>query len=111
MAGSTAVKNDCDGSLVLASSGGAVSCTARFVNGDLAIDNLAEGHREVEHYESRGAIPSVRKAGRKNPTVSFSVQVAEHTSASANSVIDACYKKGAFLSATSTIAGADVWTH
>jgi hypothetical protein len=105
------VKNFTDGTLTLTdASGTPISCTARFVNGDLSIDGLKAKLRDTTAYQSRGAITSVRHTTRKFVTGSFTCQLSEFSSASANDVTDACCKTGAFASGVSKLGtSAEVW--
>ncbi len=111
MATSSVVKNFSDGTLTIADATGTpISCTARFVNGDLKIDGLKAKLRETNAYQSRGAYTSVRYTARKPVSGSFSVQLSEFSSASANDVLDAFLKTGAFTAGVSKLgASAEVW--
>jgi hypothetical protein len=111
MATSSVVKNFTDGTLTIKDATGTpISCTVRFSNGDLKIDGLKAKLRETVAYQSRGAISSVRHTARKMISGSFSCMMSEFSSASANDVLDAFLKTGAFASGVSKLgASAEVW--
>lgn len=111
MATSSVVKNFSDGTLTLTDATATpISCTARFVNGDLSIDGLKAKLRDTNAYQARGAFTSVRHTTRKSITGSFTCQLSEFSSASANDVIDAFCKTGAFAAGVSKLgASAEVW--
>ena len=111
MATSSVVKNFTDGTLTLTDATGTpISCTARFVNGDLSIEGLKAKLRDTTAYQARGATTSVRHTTRKYVSGSFTCQLSEFSSASANDVSDACLKTGAFSAGVSKLgASADVW--
>lgn len=112
MPASTVVKNMIDGSLVIKDGTGTpIDVTVKYENGDFSISGLGAKLREVQAYQSRGNLSSLRHTNRTFPTFSFSAQMSEFTSASDNSLADAIMRNGAFASAVSTSgANADVYT-
>jgi hypothetical protein len=112
MASSNVVKNFTDGTITLKDGTGTpISVTARFTEGDLAIDRLQEQLNEVVAYEARGVLTSVRHTSRFYPKITFSAQMSEFTSVTANNLADAILKNGAFAAALSTLGtAADVYT-
>lgn len=114
MPSSTVPKNLCDGSITLRDgTGSPITVTVKFDNADFSVEGLAEDLRETVAYQSRGALNGIRHTTRTFPTFSFSCQMSEFSSASANSVSDAILRNGAFAAAVSTAPGganADVYT-
>jgi hypothetical protein len=112
MANSTVVKHWRDGlCTVKDGTGTPLSVTEKFGQGDFAFNDLSAAMREVVVYRSRGTRSAVRHGEQIEASGSFSVQVAEFTSATATSIIDAALKNGAFAAAVSTLgANAEVYT-
>ena len=112
MPSSTVTKNFTDGSIALKDgTGSPIMVTGRFTTGDLNLSGLKAKMRETTGYETRGVLNSVRHTVRKFATISFTAHMSEFTSASANSLVDACLKNGAFAAAVSTLgANAEVYT-
>ncbi len=112
MAFSTVVKNLNDGSIVLkdATAVTPISVTVQYSQGDLSISGLRNVQKDVNAYQTRGVLNSVRRTTKNYPTFSFTAQMSQFTHATTEYLADAVMKKGAFLSGTSTLGTAsDIW--
>ena len=107
MPSSTFLKNFRDGTLVLKDGTGTpIQVTASLRNGDVALQGLAADLYEVNPYQIRGELQTLRKTNRTFPSGSFTSGFAAFTSATANNIVDAIRKAGAFAAAISTNAAA-----
>lgn len=114
MAASLIVKHFTDGSITLADGTGTpVTLAVAFTEGDFSVDNITSDNksREVNAYEARGVVTSLRRGKRVFPTCSFSCQLADYSDATERTVLDFIRKKGSYASNVSTTqALGDVYT-
>ncbi len=110
MALSTVVKNLNDGTIIVKDATGTpITVTVQFSNGDFSISGLRKKLKDVNAYQTRGTLNSVRHTTRYFPTFSFTAQMSQFTNATAY-LADAIMKAGAFASGVSTLgAASDIW--
>lgn len=108
MAASTVVKHLYDGTITL-EDGAANSLTVPFSVGDFSLDGVMESQRDVQAYQTRGTLNSVRLSARNFPSLSFSAQLADVSDATDGTVIDFCNKQGSFSGNSSTLSDSDVY--
>jgi hypothetical protein len=106
---SAIAKNFRDGTILLEA--GAKALTVAWEDGDFSLSDLAEGLVEVEAYQDRGELFSLRKIGRKYPTISFSAVATELTDAATN-LMDAVRQFNTYWAAATSTSSAsgDVYT-
>ena len=80
-----------------------------FTQGDLSVDNLMQGSRGVQAYQTRGALHSVRLTTVEFPTVSFSAMLTDLSDATDQTLVDFVLKQNSFSGNTSTLTGSDVY--
>ena len=106
MAASTIIKHLYDGALsVEDGTATPVTFSLPFTTGDFSVSGLAETQQNVNAYESRGTLNSVRHTSRTYPTGSFSLQVADLSDGTEQTALDFFLKQGAFSGNTSTLQG------
>ena len=112
MAASTVIKHYTDGTITLTDGAGTpATLTVPFTNGDLEISGLSADPNEINAYETRGTLHSLRKGKRKYPQVSFTAMIADYSDATDQTLLDMILRQGSFASAVSTRgANADVYT-
>jgi hypothetical protein len=112
MPNSTVVKDWKDGLVTVKDGTGTpISVTEKFGNGDFQFSGMSADMRALNIYRGRGSRTGARYGDQIEASGSFSVQVAEFTSATATSIVDAILKNGAFAAAVSTLgANAEVYT-
>lgn len=111
MALSTVTKNFTDGTIVLSDGTGTpLTCTVQADGGDFSLAGLQGKYlNAVSKYESRGRVTSIRRGARIYPTVSFTCQMRQFTSASSNQITDFLHQTGSYSAAVSTRSETDVF--
>jgi hypothetical protein len=100
-----------DGSLTFSSSGGGVSWTLQYEDGDFKFGPTAEGQKDVEKFFTRGAFYAARKTMDKVMPFSFTAHAVGFTDATAKTAYNMVRKLGPWAGATSTLptTAGDVW--
>ena len=110
MAASTVVKHLFDGSIVVNDgTGSPVTLAVPFTQGDLALDNLMQGGRGVQAYQTRGVFHSLRLTGVEFPTLNFSAMLADLSDATDGTLVDFVLKQNSYSGNISTLAGSDTY--
>ena len=110
MAASTVVKHLYDGTITLEDGTGTpVSLTVPFTVGDFSLDAVMRSQRDVQAYQTRGTLNSVRLAAVNFPSLSFSAQLADVSDSTDGTLIDFCLRQGSYSGNASTLADSDVY--
>lgn len=110
MAASTVVKHLYDGTITVEDGTATpVSLTVPFTVGDFSVDALMESQRDVQAYQTRGTLNSVRLAAVNFPSMSFSAQLADLSDGTDGTLVDFCLKQGSYSANESTLADSDVY--
>jgi len=104
MALSNFVKNFGNGTIVASDGTGTpVTMTLAFDNGDLSLNNVKKILRETVAYERKGLLKTVSLGNRIYPTISFTLQMAQFTDASASVFNDFCFFQNKYVANITTL--------
>jgi len=107
---STIVKHFTDGSIEFADgTGSPVTLTLPLSIGDFNASNFQESQQDVNVYQSRGSLHTLRKGAKNWVSGSFSAMLADISDASAGDAIDFCLKQNAYSANITTLTGSDVY--
>jgi len=87
-----------------------LTAVVQFDQGTLTLSGVKVDLRQVEKYEYRGVLTSVRKTGRAYPSGSFTCGIGEFSEASAGTVLDLIHADSVYSARVSTRTGGDVVT-
>jgi hypothetical protein len=100
-----------DGTLLLEdATGSPISVTVAYEDGDFTVGPFRQANMQTQEFYDRGIEYTVRKTTEAPLDFSFSAHAVDWSDATANNVVDAFCKTGAFSGGVSTLgASADVW--
>lgn len=107
---STVVKHFTDGTIEFADGTGTpVTLTLPLGIGDFSASGFQESQQDVNVYQSRGVLRSLRKGAKNFVSGSFSAMLADISDASAGDAIDFVLQQAAYSANTSTLSASDVY--
>lgn len=107
---STVVKHFTDGTITLEDgTGSPVTLTLPLGIGDFSASGFQESQQDVNVYQSRGTLRSLRKGAKNFVSGSFSAMLADLSDASAGDAIDFILKQNAYSANISTLSAGEVY--